>query len=148
MPYLILLTFLAGLTGGWFFTSEHYEANQAAAERAAVKAYKADVERGNTESGKLAAVETVIQIKTVERIKYVPQVTTGKPCLSASAVQLLNGTDKPTLRETTGQPPAESAGAPEATDTDVETWAIEASGQYESCAARLNALIDFEEGRP
>lgn len=154
LPYRILAglliafsLFAAGFGSGVKITKDHAAAQQLVAQIKAENIYRAEVARGNNLSAKLATAETAIQTKTIERIKYVKDVTTGKPCLSADAVSLLNGTDKPTLRETTGQPAPESPSAPGATDTDVETWGIQANGQYDTCAERLNALIDFEAGR-
>lgn len=153
LPYRILaVVFLAmALAAGSFgyglkVGRDRAAAQQLAAERLAADQYRAEITRGNTLSAKLAVAESNIQIKTVERIKYVPQVTTGRECLSAGAVGLLNGSGKPTLRETTRQPAPTDAGELAATDTDVEDWAINASGRYETCATRLNELIDWDEG--
>lgn len=155
LPYRILAgllialsLFAAGFGSGVKITKDHAAAQQLVAQIKAENLYRSEVARGNDLSAKLAAAETAIQSQTIERIKHVNQVTTGRACLGPDAVQLLNGTNKPTLRETTGQPTSESSSALGATDTDVETWGISASGQYETCAERLNALIDFEVGRP
>lgn len=145
---ILLLTAGIGALGGWWVASDHYEAKQLKTERAAVAKYRADVERGNTSSGKLAQAETLIQIKTVERIKYVPQVTTGRRCLEPAAVSLLNGSGVPRLPAAAGQPAAADAAAPAASDTDVAGWIAIANGQYDLCAARLNELVDYEEGKP
>lgn len=145
---IVLALFAAGFGYGVKVTKGRHAAEQIAAERLATLKYRAEVERGNDLSARLAAAEAITHEKTIERIKHVKNVTTGRDCLSADAVSLLNSSGKLTLRETARQPPAENAGAPAATDTDVEAWAIEASGQYETCAWRINALIDFEVGRP
>lgn len=154
LPYRLLGALLLALSliagGVWYGTSatnDRRDAKELIAERAATKRLNEEIARGNGLSARLSVAESAIQIKTIERIKYVPKVTTGKPCLSADAVSLLNGSDKLTLRETAGQPVAESPGDSAATDTDVEAWIIGAQGVYETCAIRLNTLIDFENGR-
>lgn len=153
MPYKILAAVLIWIvmSAGIFAVGAKIEANanaakQLAAERLAADQYRAEVARGNDLSAKLAAAESSIQIKTIERIKYVPQVTTGRDCLSPAAVGLLNGSGYPKLSAATGQPAAESSSSPAATDRDIEEWAIDASGQYDICAARLNGLIDWAAG--
>lgn len=154
LPYRILGALLlalglsaTGFGAGVKTANDRHAAQQLAAERLAADRYRAEVARGNDLSARLAAAESNIQIKTVERIKYVPQVTTGRDCLSADAVRLLNNTGYPNLSETAGQPAPADAAAPPATDADVETWAIDAVAQYATCAERLNLLIDFEVGR-
>lgn len=145
---IAVIAAVIGALGGWWMASDHYDAKQLEAERAAVAKYRADVERGNASSAKLSQAETAIQIKTVERIKYVPQVTTGRRCLEPDAVSLLNGSGTFGLPSTAGQPAATDAAAPAASDADVAGWIASASGQYETCAARLNGLIDYEEAKP
>lgn len=150
MPYKILASVLIWvvLSAVTFAAGAKIEANynaakQLAAERLAADRYRAEVERGNTLSASLAKAESITHQKTIERIKYVPQVTTGRDCLSADAVQLLNGAGYPKLSAPAGQPAAESPPAPAATDRDIEEWAVGASGQYEICAERLNMLVDW-----
>lgn len=142
------IAFIVGGFGGWYATSDHYEAKQAKALKDAMEKYVADVERGNKSSGNLAKQESAINAKTVEVIKYVPSVTTGRQCLDAGAVRLLNNGATPKLSETAGEPATESPSTSAASDTDVAEWIAAASGQYETCAARLNELVDYEEGRP
>lgn len=148
MRSLILIAFLAGAYGSWFFTADHYEAKQAKAARAAEVKYRAEVDRGNAAAGKLAQAETKIVTQTVEVIKYVPKVTTGRKCLDTGAVWLLNDGAAPRLSQTAGQPVAESRPALAASDTDVANWIAVANGKYDICAARINGLVDYEEGRP
>lgn len=152
LPYRILAEVflaLALVTGGFGVgvkvTRDHAAAQQLAAERLAADQYRAEVARSNDLSAKLAAAESNIQIKTIERIKYVPQVTTGRECLSAGAVSLLNSAGYPSLSATTGKLVAESPPAPAATDTDVAYWIAEAHRTYDICAERLNSLIDWED---
>lgn len=121
-------------------------AEKLAAERQYQANYRMEVERGDILAKQLAERHTEIVYKTREVIKHVPIVTTGRPCLSSSAVSLLNDRTNPTsVPETTGNDATESS-ADAATDSDVAYWAAEAISQYESAAARLNTLIDYIEG--
>lgn len=149
----VVLAWSLALFGGGYWRGHVHEANACQAEqrdqdRAVVSAYHAGVARGSASSGRLAQAETAIQIKTVERIKYVPQVTAGRRCLEPAAVGLLNGSAAPSLPSAAGQPATADAAAPAASDADVAGWIAAAGGQYETCAARLNGLIDYEEAKP
>lgn len=149
---LALALFAGGFGYGVKVTKDHAAVKQLAAERLAAEQYRAEVDRGNALSAKLSVAESAIQTKTIERIIHVKDVTTGGPCLSADAVSLLNGTDKPTLRETSGQPVAESPAEPAlasgntASDKDISEWILIAQNWYETCAARQSMLVDFVEG--
>lgn len=150
---LILLIAVGALAGGGYYegskhATDSYKAEQLETERAAEKKYRAEVARGNQLSARLAESESTIHIKTVEVIKHVPQVTTGRRCLDPDAVSLLNGSGIPRLSAAAGQPAAADAAAPAASDTDVANWIASANGQYDLCAARLNGLVDFEEAKP
>jgi hypothetical protein len=153
MPYkilaglLLLLAVLAAAEYDGYKRSEaKWSAKALATERIANELYRAEVARGNALSEQLAKTESSIIFQTIERIKYVPKVTTGKPCLSADAVRLLNNGSETSVSEASGESTSKGSGA-SASDTDVATWAIEAHQYYDVCAARLNTLVDFEEGR-
>lgn len=94
---------------------------------------------------KLLEQEGKVTYVTQEVIKYVPKVTSGKPCLSPDAVRLLNTRPGDSDKAETGPEPApKSPAAPSASDTDIAYWISNANGLYSVCAARLNALIDYE----
>lgn len=96
-------------------------------------------------SAELLAREEKVVYVTKEIIKYVPKYTTGKPCLSADAVSLLNSRPSDNDKAETGpEPTPQGPAAPAATDSDVAYWIANANGLYSTCAARLNALIDYE----
>jgi len=132
---------------GYKRSDAKWTAKTLAEERAYTELYQAEVNRGNELSSKLAATESNIQIKTIERIKYVDKVTTGKSCLSADAVGLLNHGSETAMPEAAGEPVAESSGA-SASDSDILTWAIEAHQYYDTCSVRLNTLIDWTTDQP
>lgn len=151
---LVMLLVLVGYGGSFYYAGDKHAADACKAaqldqDRAVVAAYRAAVARGNAASAQLAQAETAIQTQTAERIKHVPQVTAGRRCLEPAAVRLLNvAAAAPGLPAAAGQPVAADAAAPAASDTDVAGWIAAAGGQYETCAARLNGLIDYEEAKP
>jgi hypothetical protein len=158
LPYRMLGALLLALSlfasGVWYGTSstnDRRDAKNMIAERAAAKKHQEEVARGNALSAQLATAESTIQIKTIERIKYVPKVTTGQPCLGPAAVDLINGVrDMPNGTTTgggAGESTPESSRTLAASDADIATWAVEAGQYYDTCATRLNTLIDFENGR-
>lgn len=96
------------------------------------------------------------QIKQLSREKRdaIAEATTGRPCLGASALRLLNGApgiNVAGMPAPTGSAAAAGATAtadPDAqglvaTDTDVAGWSVDAGAQYEVCRGRLDALIDW-----
>ncbi len=96
-------------------------------------------------SNALSIAEGRVITKTVEVIKHVPSVTTGTtPCLGPAAISLLQPGSGQGVRPPTSEPAAEGAGALAASDRDVAYWIAEANSHYDICAARLNALVDFE----
>lgn len=154
-PYVLLGAASAALalSVGSFSAGHHWATTKAEAERARqADVYTAQLHEaiayGSEVAAKLAAAEGRIVIKTVEVIKHVPQVTTGTtPCLSGAAVSLLNsGADEQRVSPNPGEPDGESPAAPAATDRDVAYWIAEANRQYEVAAARLNAIIDVNQG--
>lgn len=80
---------------------------------------------------------------TRERDDALRKSTSGKDCLSAAAVGLLNspGGGAGAVPQTPGGADAENGAA--ATDTDVAIWISYAIDQYDTCRARLGALIDW-----
>ncbi len=137
----LALLFSLGFGSGHHWATVTADAKAYAAQKEYQRQVDALMVRANDLSARLAAAEGKIVTHTVEVIKYVPKYTTGKPCLSAGAVGVLQpGAGAP--GDAPGKPPAEDA-TPVASDTDVAYWIAGANQQYETCAARLNALIDF-----
>lgn len=105
-------------------------------------------ERGDSLSAQLAIQQAHITRVHQEHAHAIQTLTTGRACLSADLVRVLNNTQPPAtdrpdpLPAPTGQPAATDASA-FATDADVSTWAATARQQYAACAARLGALIDW-----
>jgi hypothetical protein len=148
LPYQILAAILTALAmfGSGFYAGHDWSQTKAQAELAKQREaqlieVKAHIKRADEASAKLAQAEGRITIKTIEVIKRVPYVTRNVPCLSPAAVGLLQpGANDP--EEAAGEPAAEGAEA-SATDTDIAYWIAGANQQYNTCAERLNALVDW-----
>ncbi|MCK9606230.1 MAG: hypothetical protein M0R33_07230 [Methylomonas sp.] len=155
-----LIGALAGAGGGWFFTGLYFDAeiaaiknDQLSKENVALVTYQdlyiQEVARGDTLSASLSATEDQLSKRTQEVKHAVQKATTGRACLNSATVRVLNHTEAAAagaVPETAEPSAAESAAV--ATDTDVAGWIGNAQGYYDTCRARLNTLIDFEEGRP
>lgn len=151
LPYRILAAVLLGLAlfGSGVGIGHRWAANAAEVERAkeakaALAALNAQIARGNTLSAQLSQAEGQIVTKTVEVVKYVPKVTTGRLCLDSAAVSVLQPASDPDMPKAPGKPPAESPPALAASDRDVAYWVATANQLYDTCALRLNALVDYE----
>lgn len=121
-------------------SEEKAQATQAALERLQTAKQRADALQTA-----LDVTEQRLSITKTELNREIQNSTTGRACLSGRTVSLLNraatGSDPATLPNTTSGPTAESAGF--ATDTDIANWINSAAAQYNTCRARLDALIDW-----
>lgn len=151
IPYRtwIMLAAVAALFGSGVYSGHRWATTKAAAARtraadAHLVQLHAEIRRADAAAAALATAEGRIVTKTVEVIKHVPQVTTGTtPCLSGAAVSLLNyGTDWGPYQPA-GEPAAESPTHAAASDRDVAYFIADANRLYETCAGRLNALVDW-----
>lgn len=126
----------------------HAETARLAAQASARQLQAAQV-RGDALTHDLAQRQAQIDQLHQDKRHALTRVTTGRPCLSSAAVRLLN--DDPADYGAPSVPPAtggpDAAGATTATDADVGGWAIAARAQYNTCRARLAALIDWH-GQP
>ena len=128
------------------------KADQATQERQAAQAaldrlQKAQA-RGDALQERLAAEETNRQTQAQEHAREIKRLTTGRPCLNAGTVRLLN---EPTGRSGAATVPPTASGttaadAPASSDTDVAGWIDNAQRQYDTCRSRLDALIDWHQG--
>lgn len=120
------------------------------ASRQALTELQAAQARGDSLARALAAATDDSERMRKSRDEALRRVTTGRECLSADAVSVLNAglaaSDHKRLPEATSSAPAAVTAAP-ATDRDIAAWASDARARYAKCASRLNALIDFEETR-
>lgn len=93
----------------------------------------------------LQVTESTLTQKDKELRDAIHKQTTGRACLPGSVVRLLNNagiTDGGSSLPAPAAGPAAADGAA-ASDTDVADWAANARKQYDTCRARLNALIDW-----
>jgi hypothetical protein len=152
----IACIFSAAVAGGgaWAWQANSYERQLAdmrssIAEsdrlraRAAATALQAAQVRGDVLTRDLLARETLINRISKEKRDALSRLTTGRPCLSADAVGVLNGT----AGAGAGMPPAPGSAAATgggfATDADVGQWAAAARAAHDTCRTRLDALIDW-----
>ena len=149
-PQIILGAILAVITslGIGFYSGQDWAKTKAEAQRARdLAAYNLSMDKQREQADELSHALSIAEgriiTKTVEVIKYVPKVTTGAPCLNAATVSLFQPGADPGLRPPPGALTPEGA-APAASDTDIAGWIATANQYYETCAVRLNALVDFE----
>lgn len=143
----VLVAVLALVAGGFYaghdWATTKAEAAKVKAAEAHIKRINQAIEHGNELTRKLAAAEARVITRTVEVVKHVPSVTSGTPCLSGAAVGLLQPGADWGPYQPAGQPAAESPAHAAASDRDVAYWIADANQRYETCAARLNALVDW-----
>lgn len=145
--------------GAWQYQSARYE-RLLAEQRTEYAAAQAELternarhlvrvwERGDSLATQLATQQTHISQLQQEHTHAIKRLTTGRACLSADLVRLLNTTqpattDRPDPVPTPPGSAAAADAAPFATDADVSTWAATARHDYAECAARLSALIEW-----
>ena len=117
-----------------------------AAEAALARLQEAQA-RGDALEERLAVEEASRQSQALEHAREIKRLTTGRPCLNAGTVRLLNepalGVRAPALPAPASGAAAE--GAPAASDTDVAGWIDGTRHQYDACRSRLDALIDWHQ---
>lgn len=173
---LWLLVFAVGMAAGaqlvaWAKDAELAQVYRAhaeyreKAEREARAALQAAQDRGDALTHELIAANAVAANLQQELDHAISEVTSGRPCLGADALRLLDsapGIAAPGVPRATGRAAAadarnaaaatphraETADEPAATDTDVARWINAAGGQYAECARRLDALIDWHSPSP
>ena len=145
---------VAAAAGAWVLQANSYEVKLAdmrssIAEsdrlraRAAATGVQAAQVRGDVLTRDLLAREALINRLSKEKRDALSRLTTGRPCLSADAVGVLNdqagaGAGMPQATGITA-----ATGGVFATDADVGQWAIAARAAHDTCRHRLDALIDW-----
>lgn len=123
-------------------------------------------------AARLAQAEKDLATTAKERDEALTKATTGRVCFGSAALRVLNGAPGirvaavpapapgaaaahgPAAADTGGQPGlsagigTDDGAGSVATDTGVSRWVAAAGAQYETCRARLDALIDYELGVP
>lgn len=143
-----VLLFLVGSHTWVYFEGRTARDNQVKLENAKLEKQVADAYRVQVEYGNLKAAEVENQRqesadKLTEVLSNVHKVTTKRPCLSAAAVSLLNGTSKGFGLSASPSHAATEDAAGVASDTDVAQWIAKTKEQYERCAANNNGIIDI-----
>lgn len=116
------------------------------AARAAAEVITAALKHGNELAARAAAAESARDLALEETRNALRKVTSGRPCLAAAAVRLLNdaaGIKPPAVPGAAGEPAG--ADAAFASDTDVALWAAFARRSYDTCRGRIDALAKFFE---
>lgn len=144
----IMLAAVAALFGSGVYSGHRWATTVADAARvraaaASLAQMQAETRRADAATAALASAESKIVTKTVEVIRYVPTVTTGRLCLGADAVGLLQPGTHWGPYQPAGKPTDQGPAHAAASDRDVAYWAAEANRLYETCAARMNALADW-----
>jgi len=157
-----VLSLAVGLGAGafiaWKYLGERHladlatrDANQSRADALAIAAEaertRLATVRGDRLALDLAKTESALQSKSKELSNALLKTTSGRTCLAADTVRLLNdsaGAASPPggMPPPAGQPAAADGAV--ATDTDVAGWVVNARQQYDTCRGRLDRLIDFE----
>ena len=142
--------FAAGwAVNGWRAEAEISRLERAYADQAARDAQAATARldaanrRNDAIAQRLAASESTRKTLAQEKDHALRALTTGRRCLDAAAVRVLNG-----AADTAGAvPPAGgqpvSADARFATDTDVGLWVRGCRDAYDTCRGRLDAIRQF-----
>ena len=158
---LVAALAIAVAAGGaaWTYQASHYTAQIAIIQRDHATAAQATTEanarhlvrvweRGDNLAAQLASQQTHISQLHQEHTHAIKRLTTGRPCLSADLVRVLNttqpaATGRPDALPTPTSGPAATDASAFATDADVGNWAASARHQYAECAARLGSLIEW-----
>jgi len=121
------------------------QAEKDAAEAALLRLQQAQA-RGDELAQQLAAAETTLQTQAEEKSHEIARLTTGRRCLDGAAVRLLNAPSSQGIRLGAVPPAASKPAAADvaaASDRDVAQWARVCRTSYDTCRARLDALIDY-----
>lgn len=108
--------------------------------------YRKQEQKGQALAAQVAKAEATNQQLLKEKNHDIRQATTGRACLDADALRLLNNnpdTRHPGLPASSGN--ALVADGAVATDTDVALWAADARSRYDACRGRIDALRQFFE---
>ncbi|MDD5479680.1 hypothetical protein [Rhodoferax sp.] len=143
----LLVAFLAAWGGcGFWLGGQHsdfsWQAKEAAKDRVAREVLLAAQARGDALSSGLLAQQTQINQLKQESYRAISHATTGRTCLDGNALRVLSNSPGITVLPTTSDGVA-AEGDAISTDTDIALWAADAGAEFETCRARLNALIDW-----
>lgn len=164
----LLLAALAGYLLGRGTQEAQHAQQMAQAQQAAAKALQQAQAVNDALSTRLAQTLTQTATLQQEKTHALRLAAAGRVCLDGRTLSVLNtapGLSVAGYGVPTPQPAAVAAGAsaePDthpapaptgagdliATDADIGAWAIGAGAAFETCRARLNALIDWHQQEP
>lgn len=149
----IFLVMLAGSCTWGYYKGYESRDNEVKVENAeyaeqVAEAFVIQVEYGNKKAAEVEEQKEASSKILIEVLKNVPKVTTGRECLSADAVRLLNESIKKTGMSTNTSKPTEESTGGVATDTDLVGWIASAQDQYRKCASSNNGKIDILVPKP
>lgn len=101
--------------------------------------------RGDALTGQLFAATRAAARLRKERDDALQLATTGRVCLDADSLRVLDGAPGLAVALPTAPGGATAADGAVATDTDIARWALDAGEQYEECRQRLDTLIDWHQ---
>ena len=160
LPWLLVaLMFCAGAAGGWYINGLRWEAKYAALEKTHAEAAAAQADaivealekvralerQGDELAAQVIALDAARVKLAKEKEDAIRKTSTGRRCLDAGLVRLLNEPVGPGA----GSRPAPASGSPSvadtafASDTDIALWARDARDAHDACRARINALRTF-----
>lgn len=160
-PLLALIMAAGSYFVGYQAGDQHRNATwlalQTQAQAQAAKSLQEAQARGNRLSAELLLAESQINQQRGALAHALTQATTGRPCLGATTLRVLNtapGLHVDNLPPTPGGLAA--AGEPASpdtsdtaystwgsTDTGIALWIADAGSAFETCRTRLDALIDW-----
>jgi hypothetical protein len=157
---LIVLFFFAGAAAGWAITGLSYKVQLAGLQKTHAEAMAraagdalirlaAAQKRADDLTAQLAAASAARKKITLEKNREIKRLTTGRPCLGAGVIGLLNdaAVSAPGLRLPPAAGLAFNADAGFAADTDVALWARDARDRHDACRERIDALRAwFDQG--
>lgn len=139
----LISAYTYGFTSGRTSRDNEVKVENAKYVEQVAEAFKTQAEYGNQKAAEVQEVERASTAVLMEVLTNVPKVTSDRPCLSASAVGLLNRTSKSTGLPTSTPSITAEGSTNAATDTDVAQWIAKAKEQYERCAANNNGIVDI-----
>jgi len=150
----LIATSVASASAAWWVTSGHYQARistlqrdqaqaQERAQADALQRLLAANTRADQLTARLQQQSAQMEQLTKDKNDALRRLTTGRACLSADAVRVLNSAPHGAANVFSPAPGPVAAGTGVASDSDVAGWISTAQQQHEQCRNRLGALIDF-----
>jgi len=146
--------FYGGYTSGDAQRNAQWLDKEAQYQRQAKEDLLAAQARGDALTTGLMAQQDQITLLRSEKQNAIKAATTGRACLGADALRVLDTAPGITVagpaEATSITAAAGEAAAPDtnvSTDTNIALWIIDAGADYEVCRTHLDALIDWNLGK-